>query len=226
MVPAFRSPDSSDSAPVSVASSLASEAQLGFRLQRSVLGGPPSIPQSALRNPHLAMSAFLFYLFATLTLGSALLVVLNRNAVSAAMSLFLAFIGMAGLFVLLEAYFLALLQVMVYAGAVVVIFVFIVMLLDVDKLPRQRLDKLSKVAATLAFGLMVTGVFWLFNKEQFTAPALPAEATGAVLKTYGRQLFTTYLLPMQVTGFLLLSARIGVIVISKKSALAATEETQ
>ena len=172
------------------------------------------------------MSAFLFSLFATLTLGSALLVVLNRNAVSAAMSLFLAFIGMAGLFVLLEAYFLALLQVMVYAGAVVVIFVFIVMLLDVDKLPRQRLDKLSKVAATLAFALMVTGVFWLFKKEQFTAPALPAEATGAVLKTYGRQLFTTYLLPMQVTGFLLLSAMIGVIVISKKSALAATEETQ
>ncbi|MBK8476672.1 MAG: NADH-quinone oxidoreductase subunit J [Opitutaceae bacterium] len=162
------------------------------------------------------MSAFLFYLFATLTLGSALLVVLNRNAVSSAMSLFLAFIGMAGLFVLLEAYFLAL-QVMVYAGAVVVIFVFIVMLLDVDKLPRQRIDKLSKGAATIAFALMVTGVLWLFHKDQFTGPALPAEATGAVLKTYGRQLFTTYLLPMQVTGFLLLIAMIGVIVISKRT---------
>lgn len=166
------------------------------------------------------MSAFLFYLFATLTLGSALLVVLNRNAVSAAMSLFLAFVGMAGLFVLLEAYFLAVLQVLVYAGAVVVIFVFIVMLLDVDKLPRQSIDKLTKVAATIAFALMVTGVLWLFQKEQFTAPALPAEASGAVLKTYGRQLFTTYLLPMQVTGFLLLIAMIGVIVISKKSTAA------
>ncbi len=163
------------------------------------------------------MADFLFYLFATLTLGSALLVVLNRNAVSSAMSLFLAFIGMAGLFVLLEAYFLALLQVMVYAGAVVVIFVFIVMLLDVDKLPRQHIDKLSKGAATIAFALMVSGVLWLFHKDQFTGPALPAEATGAVLKTYGRQLFTTYLLPMQVTGFLLLIAMIGVIVISKRT---------
>ena len=164
------------------------------------------------------MADFLFYFFAVLTLGSALSVVLNRNAVSAAMSLFLTFVGMAGLFVLLEAYFLALLQVMVYAGAVVVIFVFIVMLLDLDKLPRVKTSGLTRAAATVAFALMVSGVLWLFSKDQFTGPALPAEASGAVLKTYGRQLFTTYLLPMQVTGFLLLIAMIGVIVISKKSA--------
>jgi NADH-quinone oxidoreductase subunit J len=169
------------------------------------------------------MADFLFYLFAVLTLGSALLVVLNRNAVSAAMSLFLTFVGMAGLFVLLEAYFLALLQVIVYAGAVVVIFVFIVMLLDVDKLPRVKTSGLTQAASTVAFALMITGVLWLFHKDQFTGPALPAEASGAVLKTYGRQLFTTYLLPMQVTGFLLFIAMIGVIVISKKSDVAADD---
>ena len=63
------------------------------------------------------MADFLFYLFAALTVGSALSVALNRNAVNAAMSLFLTFVGMAGLFVLLEAYFLAVLQILVYAGA-------------------------------------------------------------------------------------------------------------
>ena len=164
------------------------------------------------------MADFLFYLFAALTVGSALSVALNRNAVNAAMSLFLTFVGMAGLFVLLEAYFLAVLQILVYAGAVVVLFAFIVMLLDVDDRPLKPVGKLSYAAAVVAVALLLTAALWLFHKNQLTAPELPAEASGSALKTYGRQLFTTYLLPMQVAGFLLLVAMIGVIVISKKSA--------
>lgn len=164
------------------------------------------------------MADFLFYLFAALTLLAALSVAVQRNAVNAALSLFLTFFGMAGLFVLLEAYFLAVLQVLVYAGAVVVLFAFIVMLLDVDSRPRKPVAKFSAAAAVAAFALMATGVLWLFSKDQLAAPALPAAAVGGVLKTYGRQLFTTYLLPMQVAGFLLLIAMIGVIVISKKAA--------
>ncbi len=163
------------------------------------------------------MADFLFYLFAALTVGSALMVALNRNAVNAAMSLFLTFFGMAGMFVLLEAYFLAILQVLVYAGAVVVLFAFIVMLLDLDNQQRKPVGKLTYAAGGAAFALMVTGVLWLFCKEQLSSPALPAEAAGSALKVYGRQLFTTYLLPMQVAGFLLLIAMIGVIVISKKT---------
>lgn len=167
------------------------------------------------------MADFLFYAFAVLTIGSALMVALHRNAVDAALSLFLTFFGMAGLFVLLEAYFLAVLQVLVYAGAVVVLFAFIVMLLDIDNRQRRPIGAFTKVAAGVALALMGTGVLWLFHKNQLAAPALPAEATGSVLKTYGRQLFTTYLLPMQVAGFLLLVAMIGVIAISKKSEAAA-----
>ena len=172
------------------------------------------------------MADFLFYLFAALTVGSALMVALHRNAVNAAMSLFLTFFGMAGLFVLLEAYFLAILQVLVYAGAVVVLFAFIVMLLDLDSQPRKPVGKLTAAAATVALALMGTGMLWLFHQDRLAAPALPAEAAGSVLKSYGRQLFTTYLLPMQVAGFLLLIAMIGVIVISKKSDSAAAESEE
>jgi NADH-quinone oxidoreductase subunit J len=161
------------------------------------------------------MPDLLFYLFAALTLAAAVGVVASRNAVNAAMSLFLTFAGMAGLFVLLGAYFLAVLQVLVYAGAVVVLFVFIVMLLDVDKQQRKPISIVTGLASFVAFCLMAMGVVWLFARDQFTGPALPAEAVGATLKIYGRQLFTTYLLPMQVTGFLLLVAMIGVIVISR-----------
>ncbi|MFT3831170.1 MAG: NADH-quinone oxidoreductase subunit J [Opitutaceae bacterium] len=173
------------------------------------------------------MADFLFYAFAALTLGSALMVALHRNAVDAALSLFLTFFGMAGLFVLLEAYFLAILQVLVYAGAVVVLFAFIVMLLDVDSNKRRPIGKFAKVAAGISLALLGTGVLWLFHKNQLSGPALPLEASGGALKTYGRQLFTTYLLPMQVAGFLLLIAMIGVIAISKKAKAAdAAEESR
>lgn len=170
------------------------------------------------------MADFLFYLFAALTVGSALSVALNRNAVNAAMSLFLTFFGMAGMFVLLEAYFLAVLQIMVYGGAVVVLFAFIVMLLDVDNRKLKPVGLLSYAASAVAVALLFTAALWLFHKNQLTAPELPAEAAGSALKTYGRQLFTTYLLPMQVAGFLLLVAMIGVIVISRKSEVADADE--
>ena len=163
------------------------------------------------------MADFLFYLFAALTVGSALSVALNRNAVNAAMSLFLTFFGMAGLFVLLEAYFLAVLQIMVYGGAVVVLFAFIVMLLDVDNRKLKPVGLFSYAASAVAVALLLTAALWLFHKNQLTAPELPSEAVGSALKVYGRQLFTTYLLPMQIAGFLLLVAMIGVIVISRKS---------
>ena len=174
------------------------------------------------------MADFLFYAFAALTLGSALMVALHRNAVDAALSLFLTFFGMAGLFVLLEAYFLAILQVLVCAGAVVVLFAFIVMLLDIDSSTRRPIGTFAKVAAGVAFALLGTGVLWLFHKNQLSGPELPPEASGSALKTYGRQLFTTYLLPVQVAGFLLLIAMIGVIAISKRSeaAEAASDESR
>lgn len=163
------------------------------------------------------MTDILFYIFAALTLGSAAAVVLNRNAVNAAMCLLLTFVGMAGLFVLLEAYFLAVLQVLVYAGAVVVLFVFIVMLLDIKAQQRKAFGGLTSFAGAVAFLLLAFGVTQLFLKGHLPETKLPAVAVGGTLKIFGQQLFTTYLLPMQITGFLLLIAMIGVIVISKRS---------
>jgi NADH-quinone oxidoreductase subunit J len=163
------------------------------------------------------MADFLFYVFAALILGSALMVVLNRDAVNAAMFLILAFVGVAGLFVLLEAYFLAVLQILVYAGAVVVLFLFIVMLLNVDTRARRTASVRSATAGIVAFAIMVSTALWLFSSDHITAPpAATVSAPGAGLKIFGQQLFTTYLLPLQVTGFLLLMAMIGVIVLGRK----------
>lgn len=163
------------------------------------------------------MSDFLFYLFAALILGSALMVVLNRDAVNAAMCLILAFVGVAGMFVLLEAYFLAVLQILVYAGAVVVLFLFIIMLLNVDTRTRRPVRLMSALASAVSFALLVTAVLWLFSRDRISGPAsVDVVAPGANLEVFGQQLFTTYLLPVQVTGFLLLMAMIGVIVLGRK----------
>jgi NADH-quinone oxidoreductase subunit J len=164
------------------------------------------------------MPDFLFYLFAFVTVLAAAAVVLNRNAVNAAMFLLLSLVGMAALFVLLEAYFLALLQVLVYAGAVVVLFLFIIMLFDVQGGDSRRsYHRLATVAGLAAFALLATGVLSLARHAGLAETGLAAApANGASLKEFGYQLFTTYLLPVQVTGFLLLLAMLGVTVLSRK----------
>ncbi|MCH6255654.1 NADH-quinone oxidoreductase subunit J [Puniceicoccaceae bacterium K14] len=164
------------------------------------------------------MTDLFFYIFSAVALISAFTVVFSRNTVNAAMALIVTFLSMASLFVLLEAYFLAVVQVLVYAGAVVVLFLFIVMLLDAKEDKQKKISRISTAAAVIGFAILVMGVVAIQS-----SPTL-AEASGGelaasqmTLKTFGNQLFTTYLLPMQVTGFLLLIAMVGVIVISKKA---------
>ncbi len=159
------------------------------------------------------MSDTLFTLLSVFTLACAGLVVFNKNAVNAAMFLLLSLVGMAGLFVLLDAALLAFVLILVYAGAVVTLFLFIVMLLD-TRGATVPLKKMSVVAAVIGGLLLLLGVAVLHSRAH-----LPAPATGLALptlKNYAEQLFTTYLLPVQVVGFLLLVAMLGVIVLSKK----------
>ena len=87
------------------------------------------------------MVTIVFYFFSTLTLLAALFVVVNRNTVNSAMCMIVAFVGVAALFVLLQAYFLAMLQIVVYAGAVMVLFLFIIMLLDTQARERVRFGR-------------------------------------------------------------------------------------
>jgi NADH-quinone oxidoreductase subunit J len=158
----------------------------------------------------------LFYIFSTFTLACGIAMVVHRNAVNAALCFLLALVGVAGLFVLLEAYLLAVLLIFVYAGAVVALFLFIVMLLDVKGGRRPNFTKASLAAGGGAAALLAVGLLSLHTHGGITA-ALPAgPGVGASLKGYAYQLFTTYLLPVQIVGFMLLIAMLGVIVLSKR----------
>ena len=176
------------------------------------------------------MLDILFYIVSAFTLIAALLMVMSPNAVNGAMCMIAAFVGTAALFILLEAYFLAILQVLVYAGAVMVLFLFIIMLLKVEKIePSNRKSMRSNFLAVLSFiivsGLMISA----FSGEYLPEPELlpvAANPDGSLVskipfttssKSFGYSLFSKYMLPFQVTGFLLLTGMIGVIVISKKS---------
>jgi NADH-quinone oxidoreductase subunit J len=160
------------------------------------------------------MSDLLFYTFAFLTLACAALVVANKDAVNAAMFLVVSLVGVAGLFVLLDAALLAFVLLLVYAGAVVALFLFIVMLLDTTPGSLKPFKAATLVASLLGGAVLALGVVSLWRRAELPAPAVAAAAP--TLKAYAQQLFTTYLLPVQVVGFLLLIAMLGVIVLSKK----------
>jgi len=163
------------------------------------------------------MQEILFYIFAVLTLVFGFLVVANpfsRNPVTSAMFLVLTIGSLAGLFVLLHAFFLAAVQVLVYAGAVMVLFLFVIMLLDLRAEERQRINWIFAPLALVAVGALL----FLFFQSLLSAPlgvgrALSQE--GDTL-TLGRLLFSQYVLPFEIVSVLLLVAMVGVVLLSKK----------
>lgn len=162
------------------------------------------------------MMDFLFYLFAALVVVGAMSVAHQRNAVNAALSMIITFLGVFGLLVLLESFFLGILLMLVYAGAIVVLFLFVIMLLDVEKAPRPSI--LGHVAAGLAGLILLGGVYYLFFSGE--APDFVAEPGAETLSVriynFGELLLTRYMLPFQIAGFMLLSAMVGVIVLSRR----------
>jgi NADH-quinone oxidoreductase subunit J len=156
----------------------------------------------------------LFWFFSIAMLLCGVGVIANRNPVNSAMFLVLLFFFMAGLFVLLEAFFLAAIQVLVYAGAVMVLFLFVIMLLDVKASERRQFRALAVLG-----GFGVAGAFawelWIILGKPVEPLAAGVEFHGG-LKDVVAPLFANYMLPFEVTALLLLVAMIGVVLLSKK----------
>jgi NADH-quinone oxidoreductase subunit J len=161
------------------------------------------------------MRDIFFHFFAAITLLGAFFTATSRKPVNAAVSMLVSFVGLSALFVLLETYFLAILQVLVYAGAIVVLFLFIIMLIDPAKSPQPKL--LRFLASLAAFALMVlAGYYLVFGGGAGHYAQISVDSPAVLSRSFGEQLFTRYLLPFQLTGFMLLIAMVGVIVISRK----------
>ncbi|HEY0456597.1 MAG TPA: NADH-quinone oxidoreductase subunit J [Verrucomicrobiae bacterium] len=164
------------------------------------------------------MQEILFYIFAALALVSGFLVVANpfsRNPVTSAMFLVLTIAFLAGLFVLLEAFFLAAVQVLVYAGAVMVLFLFVIMLLDLKEEERRKFRSFSVATGLIAVLAILAISGRAFIGTKFN-PQTPIATIAGGTKPLGQLLFTQYLLPFEIVSVLLLVAMIGVILLSKK----------
>ena len=160
------------------------------------------------------METVLFILFGAIAVCGAILVVTRKNPMASALYLILTLFAVAALFVLRQAHFLAAVQVIVYAGAVVVLFVFVIMLINVpeDRLPVERATT-TRVLGVLAAGFFILEIAVLGRR--FSMPRGPAAEVGTV-ETVGRALFTDYLLAFEITSVLLLAAVIGAIALAKR----------
>jgi NADH-quinone oxidoreductase subunit J len=164
------------------------------------------------------MESWLFYTFAALTLVCGLLVVANpfsRNPVTSAMFLVLAIGSLAGLFVMLNAFFLAAVQILVYAGAVMVLFLFVIMLLNPKEEQRRTFSVVAGGQALLAAGGLAWILLKAIDRSGGATAAKPTLEGGT--SELGRALFTTqYLLPFEVVSLVLLVAMVGVVLLTKK----------
>jgi NADH-quinone oxidoreductase subunit J len=167
----------------------------------------------------MILATLAFYLFAAITIASGVMVIAARNPVHSVLLLILAFFNAAGLFVLMGAEFLAFILVIVYVGAVAVLFLFVVMMLDINFAAlRQGFLQYLPVGALVGL-VLLTELFLVIGTWQF-APELPAAAAAApaVTNTHaiGAVLYTNYLYLFQAAGIILLVAMIGAIVLTHR----------
>jgi len=157
-----------------------------------------------------------FWIFSVPLILSALGVVFARNPVNAAISLVVAFFFLAGIYVLLTAHLLAFLQVIVYAGAIMVLFLFVIMLLTTgDEYPaRSRWKAMQALGVAGAAGVMA--VVWVAIRDLGPLPMRLVPPDFGTVKAVGRLLFTQYLLPFEATSLLLLVAIVGAVVVAKQ----------
>jgi NADH-quinone oxidoreductase subunit J len=169
----------------------------------------------------MTVAAAFFYLFAGITIASAFMVISSRNPVHSVLYLILAFVNAAGLFLLLGAEFLAMILVVVYVGAVAVLFLFVVMMLDVDFAElRQGFLQYMPVGALIGVVFLIELVLvvgsFVISPDIIKAPvaAIPAPDKVSNVAAIGRVLYTQYLFYFQAAGLVLLVAMIGAIVLS------------
>jgi NADH-quinone oxidoreductase subunit J len=159
----------------------------------------------------------LFFALAAVAVGAALGMLFSRNAVYSALFLILNFATIAVFFLLLGAPFIAMAQVTVYAGAIMVLFLFVIMLLGAEQTQgRHRGGWQRPLAGLLTIALIVESVYLIFVRSDLVILIQPAASDYGSPQALGELLFTDFLLPFEVTSVLLLAAMVGVIVLTKE----------
>lgn len=163
------------------------------------------------------MTVYLFYLLSFIAILSALMVVLSKNPVYSVLFLIMTFFAIAGHYVLLNAQFLAAVHVIVYAGAIMVLFLYVIMMMNFNKESEPSKTTISQIVATIAGGILLItliGAVRAFDIDQSVVKDAP---DIGLVKNLGKVLFSKFLLPFEISSLLFLAAMTGVVLLGKKN---------
>ena len=161
-------------------------------------------------------SQLIFFMLAALSILSALFVVFSKNPIYSVLWLIVCFFSIAGHYVMLNAQFLAVVHIIVYAGAIMVLMLFTVMLLNLNKESEPHKSLLLKGASIITGGMMMLVLLAAMRSTELGPYAAPAVSDVGFVQKVGMKLFTDFLLPFEMTAVLFLGAMVGAVVLAKK----------
>ncbi len=164
------------------------------------------------------MAPYWFTLFAVIAIVTALAVIFNKSTVSAALFLVLNLLALAGLFLLLQAQFLAVIQVLIYAGAIIVLFLFVIMLLNLEAEKKIfARARMRFILSVIVAAVVLAQIVYAVESAANLLPAVSSDMkTVGTVEAIGNVLFSTYLIPVEVTAILLTAAVVGALLIAQR----------
>ncbi len=162
-------------------------------------------------------SDFLFYFLSALAIGSAIMVVSSKNPIHSVLWLIVTFFAISGHYIMLNAQFIGIVNLIVYAGAIMVLFLFVIMLMNLNTDMEPQKSKWMKLAGVISGGcLLIVMVAALRNAEIKGSPTQIAEGNIGLIENLGKSLFTDFVVPFEIASVLFLSAMVGAVVIGKR----------
>ena len=166
----------------------------------------------------MGISEILCYLLSAMALGSAIMVVVSKNAVHSVLWLIVTFFAISGHYILMNAQFLGIVNLIVYAGAIMVLFLFVIMLMNLNSDTEPKKNRWLKMAGIVAGGCLLLVFVAAFKNAEIRGQHTQVNKGNiGLIENLGQLLFTEYVVPFEISSVLFLSAMVGAVVIGKKS---------
>lgn len=165
----------------------------------------------------MSITQIIFILLSVMAIGSALMVITRKNPVHSVLYLIVTFFAISGHYILLNAQFLAIVNIIVYAGAIMVLFLFVVMMMNLNVAAEPQKNKFLQLAGVISGGsLLLVLLAAIMKSKSVNAGVQMQDGDYGLIKTLGKILFNDYVIPFEISSILFLSAMIGAVVMSKK----------
>jgi NADH-quinone oxidoreductase subunit J len=165
----------------------------------------------------MMLTKYLFYFFSVLAVYASVMVLMSKKPIHSVLYLTLAFLAIAGHLVLLNAQFIAIVNIIVYAGAIMVLFLFTVMLLNLNLSPDHKKSFIVRLTAVIAAGLLFITLTGAIKRTDLVYNQVQVITQIGMVKNLGKVLFSDFRLPFEVSGILFLSAMVGAVMLGKKT---------